>query len=487
MSMEETVQRRLSTQLDTGEPRAHREHFKFDNAYDESQASTPRLSPVTPSTPTTPDVAVTSGREARPVLAVQTDKLSERKERRLRTPDRIKLESPRKHRFRNLSTEHQPSILDHKSSRSSAFFGFYTLFWVTIGFMIIRSSIYNYMTSAQFIGSNITSILARDLLRVAATDLLLYLLSFFVVFWQVGIKHGYLEWPRYGWIIQYVWQAAYLYFTLWFSDYMNFPWIGCVFLLLHSLVLLMKQHSYSFYNGYFWGVKKELIKARKLLEQYTESYTDSTAKTEVEREERTETISFLTAEIEFCAEELRIQSETVDFPNNITFSNYFAYSMFPTVVYQIDYPRTERIRWDFVFWKTCATFGVFFLMIIVAENHLYPIAMRALALRDSTFQEKLMSYPFILIDLVPPFILIYLLVFYIIWDAILNAIAELTRFGDRQFYGEWWNCVAWDQFAKDWNVPVHRFLLRHVYHSSISAFHISKPMATRRWYKVKKC
>lgn len=44
----------------------------------------------------------------------------------------------------------------------------------------------------------------------------------------------------------------------------------------------------------------------------------------------------------------------------------------------------------------------------------------------------------------------YLLVFYIIWDAILNGIAELTRFSDREFYGPWWNSVTWDQFAREW-------------------------------------
>lgn len=52
----------------------------------------------------------------------------------------------------------------------------------------------------------------------------------------------------------------------------------------------------------------------------------------------------------------------------------------------------------------------------------------------------------------------YLLVFYIIWDAILNAIAELTRFSDREFYGPWWNSVTWDQFAREW-VCLPRFMV----------------------------
>jgi sterol O-acyltransferase len=38
--------------------------------------------------------------------------------------------------------------------------------------------------------------------------------------------------------------------------------------------------------------------------------------------------------------------------------------------------------------------------------------------------------------------------------------------------------VSWDQFARDWNRPVHNFLLRHVYHSSLSAFKISRSSAT---------
>ena len=27
----------------------------------------------------------------------------------------------------------------------------------------------------------------------------------------------------------------------------------------------------------------------------------------------------------------------------------------------------------------------------------------------------------------------------------LNVLAELTRFADRGFYGDWWNTVSWDQ------------------------------------------
>jgi sterol O-acyltransferase len=189
-------------------------------------------------------------------------------------------------------------------------------------------------------------------------------------------------------------------------------------------------------------------------------------------------IQELTDEIDFCVDEVNAQSSAIAFPDNITLWNYFQYSMFPTLVYQIEYPRTSHFRLGYFLKKTAATFGTYWCMIFVAEEFLYPAAMCAMDLRDQPLIVKAKAYPLVVLDLIPPFVVMYLLVFYIIWDAILNGLAELTYFGDREFYGEWWNSVTWDQFAKDWNVPVHRFLLRHVYHSSMSALHVSKQGAT---------
>ena len=44
----------------------------------------------------------------------------------------------------------------------------------------------------------------------------------------------------------------------------------------------------------------------------------------------------------------------------------------------------------------------------------------------------------------------------------------LYRFADREFYSDWWNATSMDVFSRKWNKPVHNFLLRHVYASSIS-------------------
>lgn len=50
--------------------------------------------------------------------------------------------------------------------------------------------------------------------------------------------------------------------------------------------------------------------------------------------------------------------------------------------------------------------------------------------------------------------------FFQIW---LNILSELLKFGDRQFYLEWWNCSDLEEYWKLWNMPVHNWLVRHLY------------------------
>lgn len=153
--------------------------------------------------------------------------------------------------------------------------------------------------------------------------------------------------------------------------------------------------------------------------------------------------------------------------------------MFPVLVYQSEYPRNDRIRAKYLFNKILGIFGVIFLMMVISQHNLYPIVIECLRLQKTTsIWYRIKVYPLILIRIIPSFLSVYLLTFYLIWELILNALAEITRFADREFYGYWWNSVNWNEYARDWNVPVHKFLLRHVYHSSISAFKVNKTVAT---------
>jgi len=111
-----------------------------------------------------------------------------------------------------------------------------------------------------------------------------------------------------------------------------------------------------------------------------------------------------------------------------------------------------------------ATFGTFTLLYSVTEVFILPKIHQA-----SFFRAML--------DLALPFMVAYLLLFYIIFECICNGFAELSCFADRQFYEDWWNSTSWDEFSRKWNRPVHQFLLRHVYTSTMRSYKLSKTSA----------
>lgn len=358
----------------------------------------------------------------------------------------------------------------------SDFSGLYVALWMAIGLGVARILVDNLIDDGgSALNGQIMRFLRKDLFKVGFVDLCMYLCMYvpFLVHWLC--KHNVLRWNGAGWAIVSAYEFGFLMFFIYLPEHvLNFHWIAKIFLFLHSLVLLMKMHSFAFYNGYLWQILEEHDYSAATLAKIKDC-DESTVSKDVRET--------LQQSYDFCTFELSSQTHdpAQQFPNNINVCNFFMFTMFPTIVYQIEYPRTKYIRWLYVLEKVCAIFGTIFIMVLNAQIFMYPIAERALIIRDSEWTgllDRLMHWARILVDIIPSFIVMYLLVFYLIWDAILNCIAELTCFGDRYFYGDWWNCVTWDEFSRIWNIPVHKFLLRHVYHSSISAFNFNKTQAT---------
>jgi diacylglycerol O-acyltransferase 1 len=50
--------------------------------------------------------------------------------------------------------------------------------------------------------------------------------------------------------------------------------------------------------------------------------------------------------------------------------------------------------------------------------------------------------------------------FFHLW---MNILAEVTYFADREFYKDWWNATTIGDYWRLWNMPVHKFMMRHVY------------------------
>lgn len=350
-------------------------------------------------------------------------------------------------RFYQCAKYRPESILDSKEWTHSSFFGFYVLFWVAISVTMARILLMNTFKTGYPLGYNIIATLKRDWWHVGLADLVMYLLMYPTFFMQYLVQAGYVNWGSYGWILQHLYQSLYLVAFVLYARAKSFTWIAQIFLTLHCIVQIMKMHSYAVFNGYMYSLKRTLDNP------------------EVTRDVDAEDLE-------------QYRKQLGQYPANVTLKNFFMYTMFPTCVYELEYPRTERIRWSFVLKQLLATFGIFACLTIIAEQSMHPISVHANQLRTSgSLKTRIKGYPLIFMEVYAPFMLLYILTFYIIWHSIMNGIAELTRYGDREFYRDWWNSTEWAKFARDWNVPVHNFLQRHVYTSSRLQLQLSKANA----------
>ena len=157
-------------------------------------------------------------------------------------------------RFRDLVFTRQFTTFDRQNplSSQSPFHGFFTLFWLICAALLIRVAAHNQRTHGSVFGGNelMHMMFDRDLFVMGLTDGAMCATTMFGFLLQRIVQKGWLSWNGSGWIIQNVWQMAYLTAVVGWTFYREWPWTHSIFIVLHAMVFLMKQHSYAFYNGY---------------------------------------------------------------------------------------------------------------------------------------------------------------------------------------------------------------------------------------------
>lgn len=109
--------------------------------------------------------------------------------------------------------------------------------------------------------------------------------------------------------------------------------------------------------------------------------------------------------------------------------NFIDFIFCPTLCYELEYPRTPKIRWTELFSKTLAVFGCIFLMTVTADEFILPVLDEsAIRMQDAAN----MSEFFLILGetigrLLFPFMVTFLLVFLVIFEYVLGAFAEITR------------------------------------------------------------
>lgn len=233
----------------------------------------------------------------------------------------------------------------------------------------------------------------------------------------------------------------------------NWSWTAQVFFTLHTLVLLMKMHSYAFYNGHLSTTEHRLsaldypeTASTAAAVRYPSSSTqlnemDKAAEEKKSKDDQ-ETLTRLREDL---ALELTSPLGQVTYPQNLSMFNYVDYITCPTLCYELEYPRTPRIQWLELFWKTLAVFGCIFLLTIISEEFILPVLGSSAVRLQGVYKYSDMGLILAetISDLLFPFMITFLLTFLVIFEYVLGAFAEISCFADRHFYSDWWNSCDW--------------------------------------------
>ncbi|TPX08715.1 uncharacterized protein E0L32_009777 [Thyridium curvatum] len=390
------------------------------------------------------------------------------------------------------------------------FHGFFNLFWISLAIMGITTMLRNWKDTGYPLRVQIWSLFTVKLWHLALADL------FMVASTTVSLAlHGlarraapgsFMTWNRGGMALQSMYQCLWLGLFVALPFALGWTWTSQVFFLLHSMVLLMKMHSWAFYNGHLSEAEKRLralddpstaSKAPAYLYPSAENpeggssangkaAADSDKAEDEDEDEGEDEVAQLREDL---ARELTSPIGNITYPRNLTWRNYLDYLLCPTLCYELEYPRLDKIDWQSLISKIVAVFGCIFLLTVISEEFILPILVESSARLDAVSAlsaagtpatahpslEKLLVLAETISWLLFPFMLTFLLVFLVIFEYVLGAFAEMTRFADRHFYSDWWNSTDWMEFSREWNVPVYSFLRRHVY--SASRPHVGRSQA----------
>ncbi|CAO3677799.1 unnamed protein product [Rhizopus microsporus] len=171
-----------------------------------------------------------------------------------------------------------------------------------------------------------------------------------------------------------------------------------------------------------------------------------------------------------------LQNKTINFyeesyPNNVNVKNLLYFYFAPTLCYQVSYPRTPTFRTTFFLKRVGEFVTCLVMMYVLTEQYAKPTLANSIqALENMNFVTIVER----VLKLSTTAVVIWLLMFYALFHAFLNALSEVLRFGDRTFYLAWWNSGNLATYWRLWNRPVYLFFKRHVY---IPAVQLGMPPA----------
>jgi len=152
-------------------------------------------------------------------------------------------------------------------------------------------------------------------------------------------------------------------------------------------------------------------------------------------------------------------TESIEYPANLGLTNLACFWLSPNLVYQPQESHCNKIRVVFTVKKVVE---VFFLQAIARQGMLLmpQVVEESLQAVDN---EDLLLFLERFLTLAFAFNIVWLISFYLVFVSFLQLMAEISRSQDRVFFHAWWNASTMDEFWRRWNLPVHRWCVKHIY------------------------
>ncbi|XP_071036199.1 diacylglycerol O-acyltransferase 1 isoform X2 [Parasteatoda tepidariorum] len=136
------------------------------------------------------------------------------------------------------------------------------------------------------------------------------------------------------------------------------------------------------------------------------------------------------------------------------------YLFAPTLCYELNFPRSSRIRKRFLVKRVLEMVFLIQIILCLLQQWVVPTINNSFKPLQEMDYFRMIER---LLKLAIPNHFIWLLLFYWLFHSSLNVVAEILKFGDRHFYNDWWNSETVDYFWQNWNIPVHKWCVRHLY------------------------
>uniref|UniRef100_A0A452Y6L1 O-acyltransferase n=2 Tax=Aegilops tauschii subsp. strangulata TaxID=200361 RepID=A0A452Y6L1_AEGTS len=124
-----------------------------------------------------------------------------------------------------------------------------------------------------------------------------------------------------------------------------------------------------------------------------------------------------------------------------TLGSLIYFMMAPTLCYQPSYPRTENVRKGWLIRQIILYLIFTGIQGFIIEQYINPIVVNS----QHPLKGGLLNAVETVLRLSLPNVYLWLCMFYCFFHLWLNILAEILRFGDREFYKDWWNAKTIDE------------------------------------------